>query len=148
MRPDADKVLRGIGMSLAMNVAPQMTTAFGRSTAQLAAYLSLVLASQVDGLANSLLEENRAIEALASAGAKVVADPGLRARLAAAGAGEELPDIRVSTLQAANDRLRGLLIDLHSAVELTPGDAARALEEQIWDELRESTRRRHVDPGF
>lgn len=148
MRPDADKVLRGIGMSLAMNVAPQMTTPFGRSTAQLAAYLSLVLASQVDGLANSLLEENRAIEALARAGAKVVADPGLRARLAAAGAGEELPDIRLSTLQAANDRLRGLLVDLHAAVEATPGDAARALEEQIWDELRESTRRRHVDPGF
>jgi len=51
----------------------------------------------------------------------------------------------VSTLQGINDRLRAILVDVHAAIEETPGEGARAMEERIWEELRESTRRRHVE---
>jgi len=37
---------------------------------------------------------------------------------------------------------RGYKADI---VEETPGEEARAMEERIWEELRESTRRRHVE---
>lgn len=147
MRPDPDRVLRGVAMTLIGQVAPEVRTAFGQTNVSIAGSLALYLSFEVDRYADRLLVENRAIAELAAAGMAVVAEDGLRERLASAARELETPDIRVSTLLAANDRLRALLIDLHTAVEGTAGDAARALEERIWEELRESTRRRHVELG-
>jgi len=36
-------------------------------------------------------------------------------------------------------------VEVHAAIEETPGEEAREMEERIWEELRESTRRRHVE---
>jgi hypothetical protein len=77
--------------------------------------------------------------------AGVVSDAGLAERARAAATDSTPPDLRVSTLQGINDRLRAILVEVHAAIEDTPGEEARAMEERIWDELRDSTRRRHVE---
>jgi predicted DNA-binding ribbon-helix-helix protein len=51
----------------------------------------------------------------------------------------------VSALHERNRALRALLVRVHAHVERLDGDAARALEERIWTELVESTRRRQLD---
>ena len=52
------------------------------------------------------------------------------------------PDYRLSSLQAENDALRRGLVALHAAVEANLAPEAAALNERIWAELVESTRRR------
>jgi hypothetical protein len=145
MRPDLPIVLRGVAMTLFSQVAPIVPTPFGQQTAGIAGTLASIAGQEVDRLADRLLAENRAIVAVVDAAAPVVTVVALRSRIAVAPAELDTPDIRISTLQAANDRLRALLIDIHAAVELTPGEGARAMEERIWAELVESTRRRHVE---
>jgi hypothetical protein len=51
-------------------------------------------------------------------------------------------------LQASNDRLRALLIDVHATVETREGNGFERLNERIWRELQESTRRRHLASGL
>ena len=53
-------------------------------------------------------------------------------------------DLHVTALQAENDDLRRVLIDVHAAVDGVEGDELEPLNRLIWDELRESTRRRHL----
>ena len=68
--------------------------------------------------------------------AEVVGDSGLAGKLAAAGKAEGL-GYKLSELDADNSRLRGLLVELHVAVENQSGDAARALDSRIWRMLKE-----------
>ncbi|MEJ5222041.1 MAG: hypothetical protein WHT63_08555, partial [Tepidiforma sp.] len=93
--------------------------------------------------ADRLVTENRIVRDLLAAGCNLLGDavpPSVPEALAAPAA----PSLRVSDLQRENDLLRAALIDLHAAVEQTPGPAARDLDERIWAELVESTRRRHL----
>jgi hypothetical protein len=72
-----------------------------------------------------------------------VGDAGLRVRLAEAADGTEA-GFRVSELEAANARLRGLLIELHAHVESLDSPEARRIESAIWRELQASTERRRL----
>jgi hypothetical protein len=74
-------------------------------------------------------------------------EPALAARVAEALYDRSPADLRISTLLAINDRLRTLLIDVHAAIEELDSPEARAMDERIWEELKESTRRRHVTLG-
>ncbi|GAB4328769.1 MAG: hypothetical protein Kow0010_12820 [Dehalococcoidia bacterium] len=148
MKPDPPMVLRGIGQTLATRVLPELRTPFGFQTVGLAAGILNMVAQEYDRAAARLVEENDVLRQLFSDAVEVVEDSNLRARLR--GAADESParDYRVSTLQAENDALRALLIELHAAVERQTGGTARELNERIWDELLESTRRRHVQSGL
>ncbi len=145
MRPDPDRVLRGVAMALMAEVAPQVGTAFGQGTTRMAGMLAMYTAAIVDGLADRLMVENRGLVDLLGSAAGVVDDPKLADRLRAVSMDRDVPDLKVSTLLAVNDRLRALLTELHQAVETQTGPEAAELDEQIWQELIESTRRRHVD---
>ena len=57
-------------------------------------------------------------------------------------------DLKISTLSAANARLRAALIELHAAVEGDDAPDARALESRIWEELRLSTERRQMSTAL
>ena len=105
------------------------------------------MAVEIDRIADRLYRENRAlVELLADATPLVGED--IRSRIRSAVAEEtEPPNILVSTLVAANDRLRFLLIEVHATVESQTSEAAREMDQRIWDELRESTRRRHIGIG-
>ncbi|OAI41292.1 hypothetical protein AYO38_04055 [bacterium SCGC AG-212-C10] len=143
MRPDPPRILQGIGISVLTAVTPEVQTAFGQSLSGMAGMLNLMIAQEFDRMADRLLTENAAIVGLLEDASPLV-DPPLQTRIAACPAELQPANYLVSTLQSANDRLRAVLIDVHAAVVALPGDDAAKMNERIWDELRESTRRRHI----
>ena len=120
---------------------PQVEPAFLRGRFSVIIGTLNVLAADLDNAVPRRLEENRAFRALFHDAAAVVADPALAARLAEEGA-KTSDDLRLSALDADNDRLRALLIDLHVHVEARDDATARALNAAIWAELKRSTDRR------
>ena len=76
-------------------------------------------------------------------GVPSVPDAGLRGRLEAAAAGRDA-SLRVGDLNVANDGLRALLIELHVLVETRDEGWARRINHAIWNELRESAKRRAI----
>ncbi len=143
MRPDPGRVLMGLTSKLALTVAADCRTPFGQTTAGHAAALTMVLAQEVDRLPERLYRETEAVSAILE-DALPLLDRTLAARVRETLANRTSPDLRISSLQAANDAVRAVLVDVHAAVEALDSAAARAMNERIWDELRESTRRRHV----
>ena len=120
---------------------PQVEPAYLRGRLSVVIGTLNVLAADLDNAVPRRLEENRAFRALFRDGAAIVADPDLAARLAEEGAGAD-DDLRLLALDADNDRLRALLIDLHVHVESRTDAPAQALDEAIWAELKRSTDRR------
>ncbi|HSD11783.1 MAG TPA: hypothetical protein VLF14_12390, partial [Candidatus Binatia bacterium] len=96
-----------------------------------------------DRAAHVRAEENEAMRRIFRDAASSVFDVGLRARLEVAAA-ERDASLRVSDLNTANDRLRALLIELHALVETREESWARRTNRAIWEELRESARRRAI----
>jgi len=148
MRPDSPKVLFGVAGALMTQIMPEVRTPIAVQTVSLSAALLSMVAQEFDRAASRQVEENRAIRALLSDAHDIVGDLALRGRIKAETADPVEHDLHVSALQLVNDRLRSLLIDIHAAVETTPGGAAATLNDRIWDELKESTRRRHLASGL
>lgn len=144
MRPDVPRVLNGIAMSLSTEVMREVQTPFGQNALSYAAGLLVMIGEEFDRAAARLVEENAAILAILARAQSSLEEPGLQDRIARELGEVPGEDLRVSALQAENDRLRALLVDVHAAVEGTTGAEAEALDRLIWDELRESTRRRHL----
>ncbi|WP_322797336.1 hypothetical protein [Tepidiforma sp.] len=142
MNPPVPRVLQGVAANLLTEVMREIRTPFGQQLVGIAAVLNLMAAEEFERAADRLVEENRIVRKLLADGLALLgeaAPAGMRDALGAPPAAS----LRISDLQRENDLLRAGLIELHAAVEATPGDAARALESRIWDELIESTRRRH-----
>lgn len=122
MIPEIPAVLASLADLLMKNADPSVPPAERASDLGLSAALLQIAAEAWDGAAHNLVEENRAIRAL----------------LGEAGAD---PDLRVSVLQAENDRLRAALIALHARAEAA-GD--QALQDRIWAELAAGAERRRI----
>lgn len=148
MNPTVPRVLSGIAGSLAANVMPEVRSPFGQQTTGLAAQLAMMIAQEWDRAAARLVDENSAIIGLFDRALPLLPENALRDRLLAATGIVPGSDLRISALQAENDGLRALLIELHAVVEQLEGAEPRVLETLIWDELRESTRRRHLVSGL
>jgi hypothetical protein len=143
MRPDPGKVLEGTAMAMLADLTPQVRTPFGQNVAGMAGTLNIILAQEFDRLVDRLARENEAVAAILAAAASLVPRE-FATRLREAVDGCQPADLRVSTLQAVNDRLRSLLIEAHIAVESDTRPEAAALNTRIWTELKESTLRRQV----
>ncbi len=145
MRPDVPRVLNGIALTLSTSIAAEVRTPIGQQAIGHAAGLLFIIGVEFDRAAARLVEENSAVLAILARSKSSLEDPGLQDRITRELG--ELPgeDLRVSALQFENDRLRALLIDVHAAVEAMDWAEAEKLDRLIWDELRESTRRRHMD---
>ena len=122
MTPQVPAVLAELSALLMKNAQPGVPDAERASELGLTAMLLLVTAEIWDRQAAILVEENRALRALM------------------AQAGDD-PDLRLTVLQAENDRLRADLIDAHATAEAA-GDGAT--EAAIWAELVASTERRKL----
>lgn len=122
MNPKVPAVLAELAGLMMKNAMPGVPEAERASDLSLSAMLLGLAAEVWDRQAAMLVEENRAIRALLGE------------------AGEDA-DLRISALQAENDRLREALIAAHAAAEAA-GDAAR--QDAIWAELVASTERRKV----
>lgn len=144
MRPDPPKVLFALAGTLGMQVLPQVATPFGQQSVGLAATLAVILAQEWDRAAARLIEENAAVVELLFRARGLVGDVEFKGRLDVAAGQAPTTDYHVSALQAQNDDLRRLLIELHALVDSMAGETAAAFSEAIWEELKQSTRRRHV----
>jgi len=141
MRPDAGRVLQGIAVNLLSNVMPEIRTPFGQQTVGIAGALAMMLAEESDRAANRLSVESAIIRGILTDGLPLTRDEA-HAAVSAALATPAPADIRVSSLLAENDALRAGLITLHAAVEQLDTPEGHAMDERIWAELVESTRRR------
>lgn len=145
MSVDVRRMIETMGASLMAGQVLTLEADYQQRTAFTLGTLLLFASQEWDSAAERLSQENDALRALFAEGAPAFADAPLGGKLAAAGA-ESDESLRVSALQAANNTLRGLLIELHAAVEERDDADARVLEEKIWRELVASTDRRML-PG-
>ena len=143
MKPDATRVLETTLASLVGEIAPVVTPAYRQSSIGVYAMLLTGVREEFDRAAARRVQENAALRVLFGSAAPLVADDGLHDRLDAAANGSDA-SLLVPDLEAANQGLRSLLIELHQHVESLDGPAARTLEESIWSELREQTERRRL----
>lgn len=144
MIPPVPTVLAGIARSLLTEIAGEAGSAYAQQTLQLSAMLQMMIAQEFDRAAARLVDENRVLRQLFAEAALRVTDPALRSDLQRAAGGRE-GSLRVPALRAANAALRGLLVRLHAWVDEQQDPAYDDLEQRIWSELVESTRRRHLD---
>lgn len=107
LRPGGEAVLRGIQRSLATLVLPEVKGQYAVAQVQYALLLLDALAGEWDGAAQRLVDENSALRSALALAADGVRDLSLAAELRA-GASSVDADVRISTLIAANDSLRGL----------------------------------------
>ena len=142
MVPSIAQVLNGVARTLLMDALPQTKHAYLAQTLQLDAMLAMMCAQEFDRAAARLADENAALLALFSDAETIVTDDRLRTELRAAGTAAP-SGLLVSQLQERNRALRALLVRLHAHVEALPD--AGALNDRIWNELVESTRRRQLD---
>ncbi len=141
MRPDPGRVLQGVAVNLLTNVMQEIRTPFGLQTVGIAGSLAMMTAEEFDRAADRLVTENRTGRAILSDGLPLV-DGDAAAAVSAAIATPAAPNFRVSSLLAENDALRAGLVALHAGVDHAATPEARAMDERIWAELIESTRRR------
>jgi len=141
VNPSAPRVLQGLAANLLSEVMPNISTPFGQQLVGIAAMLEMMIAEEFDRAADRLVTENRAVRELLAEGSTLLGEQ-CPPSVALAVKSPPAQSLRIPDLQRENDLLRAALIDLHAAVEQTPGEAARAFEERIWAELIESTRRR------
>jgi hypothetical protein len=141
MTPSTRAILTDLAQRMGGLFGPDLKTPFLAATAGMTAGVLMMIAEEGDRTAHRLAEENRAIRAIFRDTASLPAPAGLAERLRNLATGDE-HDLRISSLQAANDALRDALIDLHAFVETRSDEASKAIEAAIWAELSASTRRR------
>lgn len=139
MTPKVPEVIAEIAGLIGRSLVPGGDPAEVGANLGLSAALLGLAAQRIDGMAQALVEENRAVRALLARGAELFGDDGWA--VLSRGADE---NFRISALERTNAELRGALLALHERVEQAVDESARALEAAIWDELRASTERRLV----
>jgi hypothetical protein len=139
MKPEPGRVLQGVGVSLLTAVLPEVATPFGQQTTSSAGALALMISEEFDRAPDRLSRENGVLREILADARSVT--PGEAEAIDQALAVER-QDLRVSSLQKENDALRAALIAVHAAVETLDTAGARVLNQRIWAELVESTKRR------
>jgi hypothetical protein len=141
VKPDVPKLLEIIAGKLLFEIAPNVQPSYRQSSVGLTGMLLGMVREEWDRAASRRVEENGAMRALFGRAARDVADTDLRRRLAEAAASADT-NLTISALDAGNDALRALLIELHAHVESVDAPWARAVDAEIWRELVASTERR------
>ena len=146
MKPDVGRLLEVAVGHLMGETVPMIGRAYGHSVYEqsnvgVLGMMLLAVRHEHERAAARRVEENRELRRMFARAGTVVGAGDVSERLAAAAEAEDT-DLTVSALEESNAELRGLLIELHAAVEEIDSPEARTLEEEIWRELTASTRRR------
>ncbi|HVZ68971.1 MAG TPA: hypothetical protein VG891_05875 [Rhizomicrobium sp.] len=142
MNPEIDQILNLSALKLMTDLAPAMGAQYDQGMTQVVAALLIMSAQEYDRAADVRAAENADMRVLFAELAPVVGDADLRRELEEASAGRD-ESLRVSALNAANERLRRLLIRLQVHIEDSGGDTRR-----IWEVLKAMAGRRTlVLPG-
>jgi len=144
MSVDVRRMLETMGGSLMTGQVLTLEADYQQRTAFMLGTLLLFASQEWDAAAERLSDENRAMREIFADAAPVLAGSALGDKLAAVP--PEDTSLRISVLQASNNELRALLIELHAAVEERDTPDAKAIEARIWAELVASTERR-ILPG-
>lgn len=140
MTPRVDHVLKSLVGELE-RMAPSVQPAYYSAQLIFMSRLLLGAAESWDGAASGLVEENQALRAIFRDALPLIDDEGLAGRVDAAIMSKD-DDLRISVLQASNERMRDMLTELHAFVEQIDSDRGRRANEAIWRELRASVIRR------
>jgi hypothetical protein len=138
MKPTVPMVATELANRLRTDIMAELT-GFRANDAAMGAQLLDMIAERWDSEAADLVAENRAFRSLVSRAAEELGD----AQAAESASGDD-EDLRISSLERENDRLRAALIRVHTLAEQVDGDAPRALIDAIWDALRQSVAARRV----
>lgn len=135
-------ILQHIETLLTQDIMPIVPDDFARNDVRMAASLLAIDRAERENAVALLVEEHERLRALFAEAAGVVADAGLRGRLASAAA-NSTGNFRLSALEAETGALRDLLVELHVYVEGRDDDAAQNLDRAIWRAIRDTERARN-----
>jgi len=148
MKPDADVMLAGFAGTMLMDIAPQLGGEYTLGSVGIISMSMLMVAQEVDRAADVRYQENVQMRALFAEAAKLIDDKNLAGRLEAASTTKD-ESLRVRALDASNDALKKLLIELQAVAEVSKAPWAAGLEGKIWDFLLGSVEaRRFVFPSL
>lgn len=143
MRPQLPHVLGGFLQTIAEEIMPHIGLEYVQKEMEMVLLALMAATEESDRAAEVRVRENEDFRALFARAAEAIPDASLKARLTQASAGSDT-SLRVTDLDAANDKLAALLIELHAYVEAADGDWAHGLNGDIWNVLRASTQRRAI----
>ena len=129
-----EATLHGIAQTLRDRIAPTVHDPFAGEAARLAGLLLTLNASWIDDAAAVRVAENAAIRTLFADAGPAIGDSGLARHIAEAAQSAD-PGLRISELDRENNRLRGILHDLHAWADGCGDNAGQALSQRIWRAL-------------
>ncbi len=130
--PDA---ITGVAGLMRERIGPEVGDNYTANMTRMAASLLTITANWVDDAAAIRVAENARLRAVLGEAANLLGDA-LAARLREAAKSVD-PGLRISELDGENNRLRLLLIEVHTELEMRSDEAARATCQHIWRLLEE-----------
>jgi hypothetical protein len=135
MKPGTTHHLMAMAGTLGGRILPALPEeSYAVGDTKMMAVLAVLFAQHAEKAVDVLHGENAALRALFARAAPLVGGT-LGERLAAASATSDA-DLKLSTVEAANDMLNALLIELHADVEGREADWAKAMDREIWALLK------------
>jgi hypothetical protein len=131
MNLSIERVLRTVAESLQQQIYEGIEDEYTRSVARFAGILISFSANWIDSAVERRVAENAALRTLFAGAASVVDKAALAQRLTQAATSHD-PSLKISELEIENGRLRKLLVELHTAVELQDTPAAGQIDQRIW----------------
>ena len=107
----------------------------------MSAILMMAVAEEFDRAAHRRIEENHALRRIFAESLSVIKDDELEKRVKEASEKAE-DNYHISVLDKLNCELQEVLIELHTHIEALEGEGARNMNEAIWTELENWTKRR------
>jgi hypothetical protein len=135
-----ENALHGVEELLRDRISPAIDDPFATQMARLSGMLLRICANGVDEAAELRVEENAAIRRLLREAADLVPAP-LASRLQEAAASTD-PGLKISVLDAENNRLRLLLVRAQTVLENSDDGAALSLDQRIWQLLEAAEAKR------
>ena len=141
MKIQSDQLLRTLAAHILYKLIPDVTESYIQSSLNVIAIMMLAAAEDFDRTAAMLVEENQSLRSIFEEARDVVSNKRLE-KLLENGIKEVDSDFRVSRLNKTNEKLRAILIDLHSNIESIKNEEASRIEALIWNELTAGLKRR------
>ncbi|MBP6580779.1 MAG: hypothetical protein KA199_04505 [Sphingorhabdus sp.] len=130
-----ENALHGLDEFLRDKIASAITDPYVAPMARLSGMLLRICANGVDDAVELRVEENAAIRRILGEAGSLLSGPLSEQLLAAAALTD--PGLKISVLDAENNRLRRLLVEAHAALEGRRDETAQLLDQKIWRLLEE-----------
>ena len=147
MHPNGEEIVRGIQGALATYVLPEVKSGYAQSQMIIVQVLLGMAASEWDGAAQQLVDDNTSMRALAARGADALDEAGEGQSLAGElrTLGDETDaSVRLSDLRANYESLRAAIGRLAVLIESSETAPLRALRADVLEHLRTDLERRSL----